>query len=78
MKLSDSPAETAALNSAAVDSTIEDYDIEAHAVNEEQPRRSRCKPTDGSRKLGCLNVFLFMLLMVGFGYIVYSNYGTQI
>ena len=82
MKLSDSSAETDSLNSAAVnsiaDSTAEDYDIEAHPVNEEQPRRSRCKPTEESRNLWCLNVSLFLLLLVGFGYIVYSNYGTQI
>ena len=82
MTLSDSPGETSALNSAAVnsivDSTAEDYDIEAHPVNEEQPRRSRCKPTEESRDLWCLNVLLFLLLLVGFGYIVYSNYGTQI
>ena len=78
MKLSDSPGETSALNSAAVDSSIEDYDIEAHAVIEEQPRRSRYKPTEESRNPWCLNLFLFLLLLVGFGYIVYSNYGTQI
>lgn len=78
MKLSDSPGETSALNSAAVDSSLEDYDIEAHPVNEEQPRRSRCKPTEASRNMWYQNVFLFLLLLVGFGYIVYSNYGTQI
>ena len=76
MKLSDSPAETASLNSAAVnsivDSTAEDYDIEAHPVNEEQPRRSRCKPTEESRNMWYLNVFLFLLLLVGFGYILIS------
>jgi len=75
MKLSDSPPSDA----PPVHPTTDDYDIEAHPVIEEQvPRRSRCKPTKESKNVWCLNAFLLTFGLAMFGYIVYSNYGPYI